>query len=93
MWWTKTKEGADTCYAIWTPNLPADGYYELFAYIPYSNATAAEYKINSADGVQTYVLNQKSLTDAWGVWGLIPSRREAAGRCAWGTEAPSSGKR
>ena len=93
-WWTKTKDasGADTCYAIWTPNLPTDGYYELFAYVPISNATAAEYKINTLEGVQTWVLNQKSLTDAWGSLGTYPFPAGNSGKVRLGDRSTVSGQ-
>jgi hypothetical protein len=67
MWFTYTTDSAktDTCYAAWTPNLPKDGFYKVYAYIPFSNAEAAIYKINSADGVKTSIINQTQFKNAW----------------------------
>jgi len=65
-WYTYTKAGpADTCYAVWRPELQADGLYEILAYIPFSNATDARYVVTSASGQQTVVVNQKNIRDAW----------------------------
>ena len=67
MWFTYTTDLAktDTCYAAWTSNLPHDGYYEVYAYIPFSEAEAAIYKINSANGVKTSVINQTQYKNEW----------------------------
>ena len=92
MWWTKTKTGPDTCYAIWTPILPADGFYELFAYIAFSNATSAEYKINSLDGVQTFVLDQKVLKDTWASLGTFRFPAGAGGKVRLGDQSAIAGQ-
>ncbi len=55
----------DTCFATWTPNLSRSGYYNLYAYIPLSNAEQATYKIYCADGLKTILINQKQYKDSW----------------------------
>jgi hypothetical protein len=81
MWWTYSRSSlvGDTCYATWTPNLPSEAYYEVFAYISIGNATAAEYKISTLDGIQTVVLNQKSFKDAWASLGIFRFSAGSAG--------------
>jgi hypothetical protein len=66
-WYTYTHSGSapDSCYATWTPNLPQAGAYEVFAYIPYSNATAARYKVSTVAGQRTIEIDQKPHRDAW----------------------------
>lgn len=63
-WWTRTKL-SDTCFATWTSNLKNDGQYEVFAYIPMSEATASKYKITTADGIKEVVVNQKNVKNDW----------------------------
>lgn len=63
-WWTRTKL-SDTCFATWTANLANDGPYEVFAYIPMSEATAAKYKVTAADGIHEVIVNQKNITNDW----------------------------
>ncbi|MDP1994226.1 MAG: hypothetical protein Q8K40_03170, partial [Ignavibacteria bacterium] len=55
----------DSCYATWTPNIPQTGYYEVSAYIPFSQAEAAKYKINSLKGLDSVVINQMEYKDVW----------------------------
>jgi len=66
-WYVFTHAGGapDSCYATWTPNLPRAGSYEVFAYVPYSNATAAHYKISTLSGQQVVEVNQKPYRDTW----------------------------
>lgn len=67
MWYSFTTDSSniDSCYAIWSPSLPQDGYYEVSAYIPYSQAQSAEYKINTAGGIETVTINQSAYKDTW----------------------------
>jgi hypothetical protein len=66
LWYALTSNGPDdTSYAIWTPNLPADGMYEILAYVSVSNGTAARYVVTHAGGVDTVVANQKPMKDQW----------------------------
>ncbi len=70
-WWTRTKL-SDTCYATWTANLAYDGPYEVFAYIPMSEATAAEYKVTATDGIHDVIVNQKNIKSDWLSLGTFP---------------------
>jgi hypothetical protein len=63
-WWTRTKS-ADTCYAVWTPALSKDGFYDVSAYIPYSDATKARYTVSTGSGTVNIVANQKSVKNGW----------------------------
>jgi hypothetical protein len=66
--WTATSRvstTSDTCYAIWRPNLPSDGAYEVFVYASYGTATAATYKILHMKGVTTVTLNQRDNQNKW----------------------------
>ncbi|MCL5030601.1 MAG: T9SS type A sorting domain-containing protein [Bacteroidetes bacterium] len=67
MWFVFTNESvsSDTCYATWTPNLSRAGYYEIFAYIPYSQAQTAKYKIYTAQGLDSVIIDQEKYKDAW----------------------------
>ncbi len=70
-WWTRTKL-SDTCFATWTANLNNDGQYEVFAYIPMSEAAAAKYKITTAEGIKEVVVNQKNVKNDWLSLGTFP---------------------
>ena len=73
MWYAYTKAGSvDTCLVTWTPNLSQDGMYEVLAYIPLSNATAAPYVVTYAGGSQKVLINQKSYGNAWASLGTYP---------------------
>ena len=67
MWYSFTTDSSnsDSCYAVWSPNLARQGYYEVSAYIPNSQAEAAEYKINAIDGLKTVIINQSSYKNSW----------------------------
>lgn len=65
--------------AVWRPNIPREGAYRVFAFVPDRDAltwacapiaakldtTAAQYTIRHRDGVTRYVVNQAPLHDAW----------------------------
>ncbi|MCF8267841.1 MAG: hypothetical protein K9I69_07130 [Ignavibacteriales bacterium] len=67
---TNASGTTDTSYATWTPALPQDGQYEVFAYIPFSNAVDARYKIHHLGGQTEISLNQKNFNDQWASLGL-----------------------
>lgn len=77
-WWTRTKL-ADTCFAVWTPNLPKAGLYTVEAYIPYSDATKARYRITAQDSVHTIVANQKPVKNGWLPLGTFPFAQGTSG--------------
>ncbi|MBI5219881.1 MAG: PKD domain-containing protein [Bacteroidia bacterium] len=68
-WWTYTSSSTtiDTCYVTWTPSIPENGNYEVFAYIPSSLATAASalYRVNYNGGSNTVSVNQASNPGQW----------------------------
>jgi hypothetical protein len=93
MWYAYTRTGSvDTCYASWTPNLTRDGTYEVLAYIPLSNATAAHYVVNSAGGTTTVVIDQKSITNAWVSLGTFPFITNGGGSVKLGDASPIGGQ-
>lgn len=51
----------------WRPNLPQDGNYEVFVYVPSNYATTREarYEVYHADGRTDVTISQYSYSDAW----------------------------
>ena len=93
MWYAYTRTGsADTCYASWTPNLSRDGTYEVLAYIPLSNATAARYVVSSAGGTATVIIDQKSVTNAWVSLGTYPFIKNEGGSVKLGDASSIGGQ-
>jgi len=80
-WYCYSNSGknADTCFAVWKPNIPRDGYYEIRAYIPYSNSTSASYKIFHKEGLDSVWVNQKIIKDSWISLGIFPFEKGNAG--------------
>jgi hypothetical protein len=73
-WWTPTRyspDGTDTAYAVWKPVLPQKGRYEIFVYIPFSEAEDAQYEVHHLNGITTVHLNQKAYTDSWASLGMF----------------------
>jgi hypothetical protein len=68
-WYTLTNASAatDTCYVTWTPTIPATTNYEVFAYVPATNATtsSAKYKINYRGGNTTVIIDQAANAGKW----------------------------
>ncbi|MDD3875778.1 MAG: T9SS type A sorting domain-containing protein [Bacteroidales bacterium] len=67
-WYTTTMATlSDICWVTWEPNLPCSGQYEVFAFIPSSNAnaTGARYKIKHASGDTLVVINQNNYNNMW----------------------------
>ncbi len=64
---TTVASGTDENYCTWRPNLPCTGDYEVFTYIPNSNATAtaANYQIHHTGGTSSIVVNQSLYSNAW----------------------------
>jgi hypothetical protein len=65
-WWAYTTQNIDLQEATWTPNLPDNGIYEVFVYIP-SAATAndANYSINTLNGLINIKVDQKANKNSW----------------------------
>ncbi|MGC9314076.1 MAG: C39 family peptidase [bacterium] len=56
----------DVNSGTWTPNLPEAGEYDVYAYIPSTNATAnAIYSIHHSSGSANVTINQSSYSDEW----------------------------
>ncbi|PKP20248.1 MAG: hypothetical protein CVU05_09560, partial [Bacteroidetes bacterium HGW-Bacteroidetes-21] len=67
-WYTMTDAGIpDICWVTWTPTLPQQGMYEVFAYVPSNGATtvSAPYKVYHNGGVSTVDINQSIYSDEW----------------------------
>ncbi|MBN2695207.1 hypothetical protein JXR93_11155 [bacterium] len=68
-WWTNTTDQRVEAYAVWRPNLPVTGFYEIKVYIPNDGATnvitTIDYEINSADGVVYKNINQDLFKGSW----------------------------
>jgi hypothetical protein len=58
--WTHNKSSKPVNTAMWKPNLPSDGNYEVFAYIPSDRSTtgSASYRIQHFGRVAERTLNQ-----------------------------------
>ncbi|MFH1319251.1 MAG: T9SS type A sorting domain-containing protein [Bacteroidota bacterium] len=68
MWWTITMDvGPDICWVTWTPDLPVQGDYEVFVYIPSTSAdaTGAMYNIFYDGGDTTVIIDQGIYSDQW----------------------------
>jgi len=66
MWYSFTTDAAnDSCFVTWTPSLARSGFYEVSAYIAYSEAEAAKYVVNALDGIYSVVINQKAFKNTW----------------------------
>jgi PKD repeat protein/Tol biopolymer transport system component len=93
-WWTYTSV-TDTCYVTWTPNIPADGDYEVSAYIPTTNASAttAQYKVYYDGGNQTVVVNQSPIYGAWVSLGTFHFLAGTSGYVRLGDGTGTSGQK
>ncbi|OGC42247.1 hypothetical protein A2Y85_08075 [candidate division WOR-3 bacterium RBG_13_43_14] len=66
MWWTYSCASTDTCYVTWTPVIPQNDTYEVFAYIPSVNANAsARYEIHHSGGTAIINIDQSNFSDEW----------------------------
>ena len=94
MWWTYTRASAptDTCYATWRPALHRAGQYEVFAYIPISNATAAYYKVQTLESVRTVVIDQHNYTEAWASLGIYNFGEGSQGSVSLGNTSDIAGQ-
>lgn len=92
-WYTYTKGGSgDTCYAMWKPNIPADGQYEVKVYIPFSNAINAVYRVFYFNGSAEVVVNQKAYTNQWVTLGVFPFKQGNSGSVRLGDNSVSAGQ-
>jgi hypothetical protein len=66
-WWTRTNTSGVDDRAMWTPNLPAAGNWQVFVFVPNVDATTtnARYRVDH-NGYQTTVSrNQNNYYNAW----------------------------
>ncbi|MCD6594222.1 T9SS type A sorting domain-containing protein [bacterium] len=65
-YWTYSTDAADTCHIEWRPTIPHPAQYEVLTYIPDNHGVAnAHYRIFSADGEDTVVINQSAYSNEW----------------------------
>ncbi|KAB2921214.1 MAG: T9SS type A sorting domain-containing protein [Bacteroidetes bacterium] len=91
MWYVKTKKG-DTCFAQWRPAIAADGNYAVSAYIPFSNAKAARYKVYHKNGMELVVKDQSPVKNGWLPLGTFPFAKGSAGYVRLGDGSDSTGQ-
>ncbi len=91
MWYAFTRR-SDTCYAQWQPMLKEDGMYEVSAYIPYSTAKAARYKIINEKDTATVIVNQSQYKDSWVSLGTFPFAKGDSGYVQLGDGSDSVGQ-
>ncbi len=82
----------DSCYAVWTPNLQKPGYYKVSAYIPFSQTEAADYKINTADGLKYATINQEAAVGTWAMLGLYKFDKGSMGYVKLDNKTPVKGQ-
>lgn len=87
-----TLKSNDSCYATWTPNIPQTGYYEVSAYIPFSQAEAAKYKINSLGGLDSIIINQKEYKETWVSLGKFQFEKGKSGYVRLGDASTIAGE-
>jgi hypothetical protein len=84
---------SDTCVATWTPALPADGVYEVAAYVPgFGNATEARYQITYSGGTVTKSINQVEHGDSWVSLGTYSFAKGGGGMVRLGDQASAAGQ-
>ena len=94
-WYAYTRNGStvDTCSATWTPVLPADGVYEVSAFVPsIGNATEARYKIVYSGGSVTKSVNQGENRDAWVSLGTYAFTKAGGGSVRLSDQSSSAGQ-
>jgi WD40 repeat protein len=91
MWYVFTHR-SDTCYAQWQPTLKEEGMYEVSAYVPYSTAKAARYKIVNARDTATVIVNQSQYDSSWVSLGTFPFAKGDSGYVRLGDGSDSVGQ-
>ena len=94
-WFAYTRNGGtvDTCFATWTPSLPADGVYEVSAYISsIGNATDARYLVSYNGGSVTKSINQSQNGDSWVSLGSYSFTKGSGGSVRLGDQSSSQGQ-
>ncbi|RKZ30048.1 hypothetical protein DRQ36_06810 [bacterium] len=98
MWWTYSTNATDTtddtCYTTWTPVLPDRRNYEVFTFIPNSNAVAsAKYRVYHDRGVTETVIRQADYFDEWVSLGTFSCEAGQGSRVYLGDGTGVSGER
>jgi hypothetical protein len=94
-WYAYSRSGGatDTCFATWTPTLPADGVYEVSAYVPSGgNATDARYKIVYNGGTVIKSINQGQSADSWVSLGSYSFSKGSGGSVRLGDQTSAAGQ-
>jgi hypothetical protein len=91
LWYVKTKK-SDTCFAQWRPNLVQEGMYDVSAYIAFSNAQSARYKVYHKNGLEIVVVDQKQYKNEWAVIGRFPFAKGNTGYVRLGDASDSTGQ-
>lgn len=76
-WWTYTNGSTVSNYATWTPNLPADGVWQVQVFVPAPHATTTNARyVVTHNGQQSVVpVNQNNIYNDWvtlGYWYFPP---------------------
>jgi hypothetical protein len=78
-WWTYsiTNPNLSTNWGIWRPNLPLDGFYKVYAYVPHCtngvpDTESAKYVVHHARGKTEVIVNQKEVAGDWAYLGNFP---------------------
>jgi Tol biopolymer transport system component len=94
-WYAYTRNGSivDTCSATWTPMLPADGVYEVAAFIPsIGNAADARYKVVYSGGTVAKSINQSENGNSWVSLGSYSFTKASGGSVRLGDQSSSAGQ-
>ncbi len=89
--WYKNTTVADTCYAVWTPQISAEGYYEVFAYIPNGFRAKANYTVTALGGTHDVQIDQSAFADSWTSLGIYAFLQGSSGSVRLGDRSDSSG--
>jgi hypothetical protein len=66
-WWTYTNTNGVNNRAMWTPNLPGTGHWEVYAFIPSpcGTTTNARYRVDHQGVQSTVSINQNAYSNVW----------------------------
>ncbi len=80
-WWTYSNGDSEDNHASWTPSLPVDASYEIFAYVPTMDdlAVRAYYVVHTPSGDTTVTVDQHYTQGSWVSLGSYPC--PAGGGC------------
>lgn len=90
-WYTNTR-ASDTCTAVWRPTLPQAGNYQVSAYILFSTATAARYKVHYRGDLSTVMIDQSKFSSSWATIGTFAFEKGDSGYVELGDGSDSVGQ-